>query len=95
MYKYLIIMALLFSACSSNKGQLNAHGMNVKVLGKKSRKCDVVGKVKGINEEGSVELARNDARNLVGDKGGNAVFFNEEVNNGQNWHVMATGYRCK
>lgn len=90
--KYLAILFLL-AACGSNS-KLSSDGRKVEIMIKPSTNCEVVGKVVGINEDGSVELARNHARNLVADEDGNAIIIDEEVANGHVFKVYATGYRC-
>ncbi len=91
--KWLVVLLVLVG-CSSNS-QLSNDGKKVKVFGSKpDSDCEVVGKVVGLNEEGSVELARNHARNLVADEDGNAIVFDEEVANGSVFKVYSTGYRC-
>ena len=42
-----------------------------------------------------MDLAQNHARNLVGNKGANAIYFDEEVSNGNSYRIHATGYACK
>lgn len=90
--KYLFLL-MVTVACSSNS-KLSSDGRKVEILAKASTNCEVVGKVVGINEDGSVELARNHARNLVADEDGNAIVIDEEVANGSVFKVYATGYRC-
>ncbi len=96
--KYLNIMLVLvlFVSCSTSKTKLSKKGMKVEVLAKKpGKRCSVVEKVIGVNDKGSVELARNHARNLIGNAGGNAITFDEEIMNGNSWRVHSTGYFCK
>lgn len=89
----LSILALL-AACSSSS-KLSNDAKKVKIFGSKpDSDCEVVGKVVGINEDGSVELARNHARNLVASDDGNAIVFDEEVANGSVFKVYSTGYKC-
>jgi hypothetical protein len=92
-----VLFSLLFIAsCSTSKTVLSNEGMAVKVLTtKRGVTCDVVGKVVGENKEGSVELARNHARNLAGKKGASAIYFEEEIQNGSTWRVHSTAYRCE
>jgi hypothetical protein len=95
--KYLNILILLaLVSCSTSKTKLSKKGMRVEVLtNKPGKQCSVVEKVIGVNDKGSVELARNHARNLIGNSGGNAITFDEEIMNGNSWRVHSTGYHCK
>ncbi|MCO4795398.1 MAG: hypothetical protein KC493_16885 [Bacteriovoracaceae bacterium] len=95
--KYLnIFIALIFVSCSVSQTKLSSKGMKVEVLKSKAgSQCSVVEKVVGINDKGSVDLARNHARNLIANAGGNAIHFDEEIVNGSAWRVHSTGYHCK
>lgn len=98
MKKLICIAALtLISACAgTSKEQLSQEGASVKVYpNRRGLQCDVVGKVVGENTEGSVELARNHARNLAAQKGANAIVFDEEIQNGKNWKVFSTSFKCE
>jgi hypothetical protein len=55
----------------------------------------VVGKVVGENDQGSVDLARNHARNLGAKLGANGLFIDQEVPNGASVKVYATAYQCE
>ena len=57
--------------------------------------CRVTGFYEGINEQGSLELARVHARNLAARAGANSIKFNESIKNGPEWRVKATGYQCR
>lgn len=91
--KYLISMFLLAS-CASQPGQLSDKAAELEVFGTKPTDCKVVGKVVGVNEEGSKELALNDALNQAADKNASGLFVNEEVPNGNVMKVFATAYKC-
>lgn len=91
---FLIVISLACASCSTSKTKLTS-GTGVEVLNSQpGKKCSVVAKVEGINEKGSVDLARNHARNQAGNEGADAITFDEEINNAGTWRVMATGYRC-
>lgn len=96
--KKLSLLALLalttLGACSTPHA-LTAEGLKVKIAKHKKTKCSVIGKFKGTDEKGSVELARNQAVNMAADKGATNVYFDEEVNNGSKWVVQAIGYICR
>ena len=86
-------LALLVSCAAPQ--ELTKDGMKVKVYGSKPPSdCEVQAKVVGHHDLGSVELARNHARNQVASKGANAITFDEEVQNGKQFRVHATGYMC-
>jgi len=89
--------SLIFLAfgCAVPKKKLSKAGRSIQVLQYKPKgNCEVVDKVVGVNSNGSVELARNHARNLVAKIGGDSIFINEEVGTGKKWKVFATGYLC-
>jgi len=89
----LILLATLAS-CSTSTTQLSDSGKNVRVYpNRRGLQCEVVGKVVGENKEGSVELARNHARNLAGEKGADGIVFDEEIQNGSNWKVHSTAFK--
>lgn len=87
-------MAMIIASCSVSKTKLTA-GKNVKVMPTKKSNCEVVTKVIGINDNGSLDLAKNHARNLAGDQGANAITFDEEFRNGKEWKVHSTAYLCE
>lgn len=95
----ILVLSLLASfvlvSCSTDKRRISNSGKKVSVLtNRPGSECVIIAKVVGENDEGSVEMARAHARNLVADKDGNAVFFDEEVPNGKNYKVYASGYEC-
>ena len=93
----LILVLTATVSCGTSKIKLSSGGEKVEVLKRKPERgdCSVIGKVTGVNEDGSVDLAENHARNLVASKGGNAITFDEEVNNGKSFQIHSTGYKCK
>ena len=94
---YISIFALLLLAsCAVSKTKLSTDGKKVKILSsKKARGCNVVEKVVGINKNGSVDVAKNHARNLVARAGGNAVYFDDTIQNGSVWKVHSTAFECE
>lgn len=93
--KVVSLLALLALVSCAAPQELTKDGLKVKVYGSKPPSdCEVVAKVVGHHDLGSVELARNHARNQVASKNGNAVTFDEEVQNGKQFRVHATGYMC-
>lgn len=89
----LISLVFLF-ACGSSDKKLSEKALSVKVLKNRSTDCSVIGKYQGKNNGGSVELARNHARNLAAEDGANAIYFEEEFANGARWTVHAIAYNC-
>ena len=91
--KYLILISLVV-ACSSRSEKLSDKAKDIEVHQTKPAQCRVIGKVEGMNEQGSKELALNDALNQAADKGANGLFVNQEVPNGNKMSVFATAYDC-
>ena len=91
----LSLLALLLLASCSTPHQLTDEGSAVKVAKTRPKNCSVIGKYKGIHNEGSVDLARNQAVNLAAKEGATDIYFDEEINNSKNWVVHATGFMCK
>ncbi len=91
--KYLIMISLVV-ACSSRSEKLSDKAKDIEVHQTKPAQCRVVGKVEGLNEQGSKELALNDALNKAAEKGANGLFVNQEVPNGNKMTVYATAYEC-
>lgn len=95
MKSFVKLMPLLVLVACAAPQELTKDGLKVKVYGSKPPSdCEVVAKVVGHHDLGSVELARNHARNQVASKNGNAVTFDEEVQNGKQFRVHSTGYMC-
>ena len=88
---------ILFSCSSSQTAiKLTDGGRNVKVLDSKpGSNCEVMGKVEGLNDFGSVEVARVDARNQAAKMNANFIYINEEIMNGNQWKINAMAYECK
>ena len=89
-----LIFLLLAAACSSTT-QLSDDAKNVEVLvNKPSQGCHTVGKVVGIDDVGSKELAMNRALNQAAKLGATALHVSQEVPNGKKMTVYATAYKC-
>lgn len=91
--KYLIMLSLV-AACSSRSEKLSDKAKEIEVHQTKPSQCRVIGKVEGMNGQGSKELALNDALNQAALKGANGLFVNQEVPNGNKMSVYATAYDC-
>lgn len=90
--KYLVLLSLVV-ACSSGE-KLTEKAKDIEVHQTKPTQCRVLGKVEGVNEQGSKELALNNALNQAAEKGANGLFVNQEVPNGNKMTVYATAYEC-
>jgi hypothetical protein len=84
----------MFSACSSNPGQLTEKAKKLEVYATKPAECRVMGRVVGVNKEGSKELALNHALNEASELNATGIFVNQEVPNGSVMNVHATAYQC-
>lgn len=91
--KYLILISLVVG-CGSRSEKLSDKAKEIEVHQTKPSQCRVIGKVEGMNEQGSKELALNDALNQAAEKGANGLFVNQEVPNGNKMSVYATAYDC-
>ena len=92
----LTLLPLLLIGCSTSKTALSSDGKKVRILSStKESGCNVVDKVVGENEKGSLPLAKNHARNLAAKVDGNAIFFDEIVQNGAVYKVYATAFECE
>ena len=91
--KYLILFFFV-AACSSRTTQLSNKAKELEVYATKPADCRVMGRVVGVDENGSKELALNDALNQAADLKATGVFVNQEVPNGKVMNVHATAYSC-
>ncbi len=94
--KFILLAAVMvLGSCAVSKTKLSSDGKKVKVLGQaKNPECNVIDKVVGENEKGLDALAQNHARNLAADIGGDSIFFDEMVSNGNIVKAHATVYQC-
>jgi hypothetical protein len=90
----ILLGLFLLTSCGSGDKKLSEKGLSVKVLKNRSTDCQVIGKYQGRNNGGSVELARNHARNQAAEDGANSIYFEEEFANGARWTVHAIAYNC-
>lgn len=91
--KFLILL-VLGAACSSNPGILTEKAKNLEVYPNKPVSCNVVGKVVGVDKNGSTELATNHALNQAANLKATGIVVNQEVPNGNARSVYATAYQC-
>lgn len=89
-----LLLITLVTACSSFKTKLTSDGRNVKVVDKKPKSCEPVGKVEGTNDEGSDDLAIVHARNLAGDEDADTMFIDDQIEQGKMRRILATAYIC-
>ena len=89
-----LIPLLMFAACASNPGQLTEKAKALEVYATKPTDCRVQGKVTGVDENGSKELALNHALNQAAVMKASGIFVNQEVPNGKVMNVHATAYQC-
>ncbi len=92
--KYLLLCLIAVSCASGPKGQLTDEARELEVLTTKPTNCIVQGRVVGIDETGSRELALNRAINQAADLKATGLFVNQEVQNGKVMNVHATAYKC-
>ena len=90
----LFILLALAVACSSKPGVLSEKAKNLEVYPNKPASCNVVGKVVGMDENGSTELATNHALNQESKLNATGIVVNQEVPNGNARSVYATAYQC-
>jgi uncharacterized lipoprotein YajG len=91
--KFMVVL-LLGAACSSNPGVLSEKAKELEVYANKPANCNVVGRVVGVDQNGSTELATNDAINQAAKLNASGIFVNQEVPNGKARAVHATAYQC-
>jgi len=94
--KLLFLSLITLVGCSTSPSILTEGGKEVQVFNSKpGNECSVVGKVVGDNDKGSMDLARNHARNLAANMKANAIHITQEVPNGQKAQVFATAFYCE
>lgn len=89
-----LILITLITSCSSFKTKLTNDGRNVKVVDKKPKKCEPVGKVEGTNDAGSEDLAIVHARNLAGKEEADTMYIDDKIEQGKMRRILATAYIC-
>jgi hypothetical protein len=92
--KYFILFGLVAS-CATKPGVLSEKAKDLEIYPNKPANCHVVGKVVGVDENGSTELATNHALNQAAELKATGIQVNQEVPNGKSRAVHATAYQCK
>lgn len=92
--KYVILLSFV-AACASGPVQLTDKAKDVEVVTHKPVGCTTVGKVVGNDKSGSKDVALNDALNQAAELGATTLHVNQEVPNGRQMAVYATGYKCE
>ena len=91
--KFLMLLVIC-AACASDQGKLSNKAKDIEVFTNKPANCNVIGKVVGMDSNGSTELAMNHALNQAAKLGANGLHVNQEVPNGKSRSVYATAYDC-
>ena len=91
--KYLILFVVVVS-CASKPGVLSEKAKDLEIYPNKPANCHVVGKVVGLDENGSTELATNHALSQAAELNASGIHVNQEVPNGKSRAVHATVYQC-
>jgi hypothetical protein len=91
--KYLLLM-IITASCASKPVQLTEKAQSLEVYGTKPVDCRVMGRLVGVNKEGSKELALNHALNQAAKLEATGVYVNQEVPNGSLMNVHVTAYQC-
>lgn len=90
--KFLILLVLGVS-CASQPG-LTEKAKDLEVYANKPAGCRVVGRLVGVDKNGSTELATNHALNQAAAVKATGIVVNQEVPNGKSRAVHATAYQC-
>jgi hypothetical protein len=91
--KYLMFVSLV--ACAGDPTRISERAQNIQIFTvKPAMACQVVGKVIGVDQQGSKELALNRAMNAAAKLNATGLIINQEVPNGNQITVHATAYNC-
>jgi hypothetical protein len=91
--KFIFLLALSV-ACASRPAMLTEKAKDLEIYPSKPANCHVVGKVIGTDDNGSTELATNQALNQAAELKATGIQINQEVPNGKSRAVHATAYDC-
>ncbi len=89
-----VFLSLIVVACSSGPTQLTDKAKTLELYATKPQDCRVMGRVVGIDNSGSKELALNHAMNQAAELKASGIFVNQEVPNGSSMNIHATAYAC-
>jgi hypothetical protein len=93
--KYLSLLCFLVACASEDPSRLSERAQGLEVFDTKpTAACRVVGKVVGVDMQGSKDLALNRALNAAAALEATGLLVNEEVPNGAKMTVHATAYDC-
>ncbi len=92
--KSLLLCLIAISCASGPQGQLTDEARELEIFATKPTNCSVQGRVVGVDETGSRELALNRAVNQAAALKATGLFVNQEVQNGKVMNVHATAYKC-
>lgn len=94
---FILMIGLLGAVACASKTRLTDDGRKVKIVPKAQipSDCEILGGVKGMNNEGSEELARVDLRNNTADMGAQYAIVQEVVPNGSEYTINGLAYKCK
>ena len=90
-----LAMMLAAAGCSSNPYKLTDEGRKVEIKVNRPKDCEVLGRVSGESSDGEFEAAKNIARNNAAEKGADALYINDQVQNGSIVKVLGTAYKCR
>lgn len=91
----IFILWVLTAACSSNNpGVLSEKAKDLELYAKKPLNCPVVGRVVGVDKNGSLDLATNHAMNQASKLNATGILIDQEVPNRKSRAVHATAYQC-
>ncbi len=90
-----LLLSLFLASCSSNPYKLTDDGRKVEIKLNRPKDCEVIGRVSGESSDGEFEAAKNMARNQAASKGADALYINDQVQNGAVVKVLGTAYKCR
>lgn len=93
--KYSLMLLILMACSSKGPMQLSDEAKEIEVLSQRPTNCHVMGNVIGRHDEGSKELALNDALNQAVKLGATALYIKQEVPNGRKMAIFGTAYQCE
>jgi uncharacterized protein YbjQ (UPF0145 family) len=93
--KYLVLFLVIYG-CAGDPTRKPERAESIQIFTvRPAMACEVIGKVKGIDRQGSRELALNRAIQAARKLGATGIVINQEVPNGPVITVHATAYNCE